>query len=70
MWRETIPETFYPHLTVLKAEKVRHADRLEKLIQQSNKDLPLHFSVSYPTLYAKYKTGGWYPLSQDPNNDD
>lgn len=69
VWKEAIPETFHPHLTVLEVERTRYADRLEKLVQQSNKDLPLHFSVGYPTIYAKYKTGGWYPLSQDPNND-
>lgn len=68
IWKEAVPETFHPHLTVLKAERVQHAERMQEFVDQSMNDCPICFDVGYPTLYAKYKTGGWYPLSQNPNS--
>lgn len=69
MWKETIPDSFYPHITVATLEKRKITPYVQSLIEKSRKETPVCFHAGYPTLYAKYKTGGWYTLSQDPNLD-
>lgn len=67
-FKETIPEEYEPHITVLVRKNLGGEARLKALLEESRLNRSLFFNSGYPTLYAKYKEGGWRALSHDPSS--
>ncbi len=77
-WRDSIPPKFTPHITVLTTHDAQEPSSnggilwnpaIDKMVKRENETVEtLPFLVTYPILYAKYKTG-WQILSYNPAND-